>query len=567
SFLINKPPANRLFIPETTPAAGGGGGGGVASTPKTSYSGSETSKLRHLWETKEAEVAGEIGKVGGIVEGIQTELGSTQQELEETRTTLESTRTELGSTRTTLESTQTELGSTRTTLEGIQTELGSTRTTLESTQTELGSTQTTLESIQAELGSTRTTLGETQTELGITRTTLGETQEELLQKKGALQQAETALQQANEKAYKGYLVTGTGAALNIYIHTLESSLTITESSEAIIGMYFLKAPALTLNLSSFTKLITLDAGLWDNVSLATVKTLSHPDTGKLRTFVAPDSLETISTDYQFGYTSSANSTKFDSFTARELKSITGKLVFSAANIITLNLPALTTITAIGDSGVFKNATINTLNLPSLTDIGYKDSTTTITSNYTFYSLNTNGNPLSLPKLVSIIGNYTFYNATTGAIDLPSLISITGNVTFYYLNSSTLTLRTNLKISKTSSSSSIDNFSDCCYGFRGNTFLNLLYSTEEGIPGGTPMTGVTLNLDEEPTSPDAAVAGKWKMNASYSLFLTKLKTITLKPAEGMPNPPSNFTITTGITSWDSLTLGTPDSSGVYTWTKP
>jgi hypothetical protein len=56
-----------------------------------------------------------------------------------------------------------------------------------------------------------------------------------------------------------------------------------------------------------------------------------------------------------------------------------------------------------------------------------------------------------------------------------------------------------------------------------------------------------------------------MNANGSKFLTNLKTITLKPAEGMPNPPSNFTISG---AWTTLvTNGTPDSSGVYTWTKP
>ncbi|MDR1488246.1 MAG: hypothetical protein LBI26_00655, partial [Holosporales bacterium] len=60
-------------------------------------------------------------------------------------------------------------------------------------------------------------------------------------------------------------------------------------------------------------------------------------------------------------------------------------------------------------------------------------------------------------------------------------------------------------------------------------------------------------------------GQWKMNANQSNFLTKLRTITLRPAEGMPNPPSNFTISG---AWGTLTTGsTPDSSGIYTWTKP
>ncbi|MDR1488213.1 MAG: hypothetical protein LBI26_00490 [Holosporales bacterium] len=82
-----------------------------------------------------------------------------------------------------------------------------------------------------------------------------------------------------------------------------------------------------------------------------------------------------------------------------------------------------------------------------------------------------------------------------------------------------------------------------------------------------MTGVTLNLDEEPTSPDAAVAGKWRMNATNSKFFTNLRTITLRPAENMTMPTS-FTITTGITSWDSLTLSKAAlSGGVYTWAKP
>jgi hypothetical protein len=317
-----------------------------------------------------------------------------------------------------------------------------------------------------------------------------------------------------------------------------------------------------------------------------------------------------------------------------LKSITGTGIFTYTNIVTLNLPSLESITAIGNYGTFENAIINTLNLPSLTNIGYTDGITTTNSNrtfqylntngnplllpklvsiignetfysattgnlklssltnitgertfsfvktgaidipllesisnsYTFYSLNTNGNSLLLPKLTTIIGDYTFAEATTGAIDLPALTEITGNRTFSYLMSSTLTLRTNLKISKPSST---DNFYYCCDNFQGDTFLNLLYSTEDGTTSGTPMTEVTLTLGAEPTSPETAVAGKWRMNAYASQFLTKLKTITLRPAEGMTMPAS-FTITTGITSWDSLTLSnyTSKVTGLsYTWTKP
>ncbi|MDR1488417.1 MAG: hypothetical protein LBI26_01590, partial [Holosporales bacterium] len=170
-------------------------------------------------------------------------------------------------------------------------------------------------------------------------------------------------------------------------------------------------------------------------------------------------------------------------------------------------------------------------------------------------------PLSLPKLDSITGGYTFYYTTTGAIDLPALTTIKGGDTFSNLRTSTLTLRTNLKITKTSG---LDNFYYCCSVTSiSDTFLNLLYSTNEG----TDMTEVILNLDTEATSPDAAVAGKWKMSGSYSEFLTKLKTITLRPAEGMVIPDS-FTVAGA--PWKTplaLTDTTPDSNGVYTWTKP
>ncbi|MDR1488427.1 MAG: hypothetical protein LBI26_01650, partial [Holosporales bacterium] len=188
----------------------------------------------------------------------------------------------------------------------------------------------------------------------------------------------------------------------------------------------------------------------------------------------------------------------------------------------------------------------------------------IIGDYTFFSLNTNGNPLSLPKLDSIIGDYTFQRTTTGAIDLSSLTEITGSDTFSSLKSSTLTLRTNLKISKPSG---IDNFYYCCNSFVGDTFLNLLYSTIDGIPGGTAMTGITLTLPEEPTLPEGAVAGKWRMNANGSNFVINLRTITLKPAVGMTLP-NSFTVTGA--PWKTplaLTDTTPNSNGVYTWTKP
>ncbi|MDR1488217.1 MAG: leucine-rich repeat protein, partial [Holosporales bacterium] len=287
-------------------------------------------------------------------------------------------------------------------------------------------------------------------------------------------------------------------------------------------MYFLKNPltlTLTPSLSSFTKLITLDAGIWDKskVSLDDVKTFSHPTTGELRIFVAPDNLDTISTDKQFGDTSADKLTKLTSFTARGLENITGNYAFV-------------------------NAVINILNLPSLTDIG----TSTISSSSTFSALNTNGNPLSLPKLTTITGNGTFSHTKTGTIDLPSLTTITGNTTFYLatagaiylpslttitgsdtfsnLRSSTLTLRTNLKIAK-QPFDGVDNFDSCCSDNSiSNTFLNLLYSTNEG----TDMTGVNL----KGTETISGKPGQWKMNANQSNFLTKLRTITLRPAEGM-----------------------------------
>ncbi|MDR1488462.1 MAG: hypothetical protein LBI26_01850, partial [Holosporales bacterium] len=327
----------------------------------------------------------------------------------------------------------------------------------------------------------------------------------------------------------GYFVLGSGAALNIYIYTTKSSLNITESPTNIIAMYFLRAPALALNLSSFTNLVTLDAGGWDKskVSLDDIKARAHPTSGVLKNFVAPDNLDTISTNSQFGDSTIANSTKFDSFTARGLKTITGVGIFRYAVIDTLNLPSLESITVTGSFGTLEKATINTLKLPSLT---------TITGVYTFSYLNTNGNPLSLPKLVSITGSYTFYK----------------------LMSSTLTLRTNLKISKPSSD---DNFYYCCSDISiSDTFLNLLYSTN----GGTPMNEVNLSMST--SEPITGTPGQWRMNATGSEFLTKLKTITLRPAESMPTPPSNFTIK-GAPWNTTLTLGAPDSEGVYTWTKP
>ncbi|MDR1488639.1 MAG: leucine-rich repeat protein, partial [Holosporales bacterium] len=219
----------------------------------------------------------------------------------------------------------------------------------------------------------------------------------------------------------------------------------------------------------------------------------------------------------------------------------------------LSLPKLATI--IGTQ-IFHSAKTGAIDLPALT---------TINSNKTFYNLKTNGNPLSLPKLTTITGGDAFYYTTTGAIDLPSLTSITGYNIFHYLKSSTLTLRTNLKISKTNANSAYDNFYFCCYEFQGDTFLNLLYSTEDGTTSGTPITEVTLNLGTEPTSPDAAVAGKWRMNAGE--FLTKLKTITLRPAEEEMVIPDVFTVKGA--PWKSP-LALDDgilSDGVYTWTKP
>ncbi|MDR1488455.1 MAG: hypothetical protein LBI26_01810, partial [Holosporales bacterium] len=79
-------------------------------------------------------------------------------------------------------------------------------------------------------------------------------------------------------------------------------------------------------------------------------------------------------------------------------------------------------------------------------------------------------------------------------------------------------------------------------------------------------GVTLNLGTEPISLDAAVAGKWGMGLSNSKFLEKLKTITLKPAEEGMVIPDVFTVK-GAPWNTTLALGTPDSEGVYTWTKP
>jgi hypothetical protein len=319
-------------------------------------------------------------------------------------------------------------------------------------------------------------------------------------------------------------------------------------------LYFLFFPTLTLtpSLSSFTNLVTLDAGGWDNVDLATVKTLANPTTGVLRTFVAPDSLTTISTDKQFGDDlNSGSSTKFTSFTARGLESITGDNVFYFAVIDTLNLPALTTIEG----------------------------------SHTFCFLN---NPLLLPKLTTITGNTTFFCATTGEIDLPSLTTIKTNSTFQYFRAHTqvptpiltLTLRTNLKISKTSSGAQYDNFYYCCSGSATtDTFLNLLYSTEEGTPGGKSMTGVILNLGSaDPISTSTIYAGRWRMNAEGSQFLTKLKTITLRPAEGMTMP-DEFTVEGALDSSGkkiSISFKKSDASAgvewdetsqTYTWTRP
>jgi hypothetical protein len=398
---------------------------------------------------------------------------------------------------------------------------------------------------------------------------------------------------------KGYHVTGSDSALNVYIHSLESSLTIDEDLADVIGLYFLFLPTLTLEtpLSSFPNLVTLDAGLWDKskVSLDDIKTRAHPTTGKLRNFVAPDNLETISTDYQFGNLNNTSITNFTSFTAKGLKSIAGFGTFRYATIDLLNLPSLTTITNTSNyDGTFYylNTKGNPLSLPNLT---------TITGNYTFKTVVTGATGvIDLPSLTTITGNNTFAEARTGIIDLhslttitgsatfssictrvinlSSLISITGNTTFRVLESytSTLTLllRTNLKISKPSGD---DNFYFCCENTSPSDItLNLLYSTEDGTSDGTPMTGVTLNLATEPTS---GTPGQWRMNATGSKFLTKLKTITLKPAEEEMTMPDEFTVkgaqnSSGGTisilfkkSGASAGVEWDETSQTYTWRRP
>ncbi|MDR1488851.1 MAG: hypothetical protein LBI26_03905, partial [Holosporales bacterium] len=73
-------------------------------------------------------------------------------------------------------------------------------------------------------------------------------------------------------------------------------------------------------------------------------------------------------------------------------------------------------------------------------------------------------------------------------------------------------------------------------------------------------------------------GQWKMNANQSNFLTKLRTITLRPAEGMTLP-TTFTVigaqnSSGTTINITFHKTSPSSgvywnsvSGMYTWTRP